>query len=122
MSGPITGICLFLNPFSQNLLAFNDVIFPAICELLSLLCFSQLCDSEMWAGLVKSKMPMLERWVRCQKKPPKTQQKQKENQPHPYFANICAKEEVDLLLMCLPFAEFIVRMPVDGFPGRKTGV
>lgn len=50
-------------------MAFNDVIFPAIYGLLSLLCFSQLSDSEMWADSVKSRVPMLERdGQRCRKK------------------------------------------------------
>lgn len=92
--GPITGICLFLYPFRQNLLAFNDVIFPAIYGLLSLLCFSQLSDSEMWADLVKSRVPMLERdGQRCRKK---------QKKPHPNFANICVKEKMNLPLVCQP--------------------
>lgn len=33
----------------------------------------------------------------------------------------CEKEEVNLPLMSLPFAELIVRIE-DGFSGRKTGV
>lgn len=113
VSGPITGICLFLYPFRQNLLAFNDVIFPAIYGLLSLLCFSQLSDSEMWADLVKSRVPMLERdGQRCRKK-----------KSHTLILQIFVQRKKWICLLCVnPLAEFIVSMPTDYFSGRKTGV
>lgn len=94
VSDPVPGICLFLSPFSHPFWHLTMWFFQWNMDCFHFHVFSQLSDSEMWADLVKSEVPTLERWAKIKKKI--------KINPTSNYANICAKEKINLPLPCLP--------------------